>query len=162
MLKSKYLTKTKYFTRKQKAVLNDLFTGRQSVQEVLEKWKVKRLTYHRWHTQEYFAYEFKRLMNMAQCESELVFVRYAADVAAKLVSLTGAEKEEIARKACMDVINHPDRKAKNLVESPKLPEETPEELPPEVASRLLAALVDEENSNVSKNEPRVEETNDGL
>ena len=139
MLKSKYLSK------KQRGVLEDLFSGGLTVQEVLEKWKVTRRTYYRWHAQEFFAAEFKRLMNLTRCESELIFARYAADVAAKLVNLTFAEKDEIARKACMDVINYPNRRAKNHVESKKLPitEPEPEPLPPEVASRLLAALANE-------------------
>jgi hypothetical protein len=144
MLKSKYLPKTKYLTKKQKGVLEDLFSGRLDEEEILEKWKVRRRTYHRWHGQEIFAAEFNRLLKLAQSQSELIFARYTADVAAKLVSLAGTEKEDIARKACMYVINHPDRKGKNLVESPKLPEtEPPVELPPEVASRLLAALARE-------------------
>jgi histone H3/H4 len=145
MLKSKYLTKPKYLTKRQKGVLEDLFSGVLNEQEILEKWKVRRRTYHKWHGQEFFAAEFKRLLKLAQSQSELIFARYAADVAAKLVSLAGTEKEDIARKACMYVINHPDRKGKNLVEIKELPETEPlPELPPEVASRLLAALAGEE------------------
>ena len=109
MLKSKYLTK------KQKGVLEDLFSGSLTVQEVLEKWYVTRRTYFRWHAQEFFAAEFKRLMNLVHSESDLICARYSAQVAMKLVSLTVAEKDEIARKACMNVINHPSRKTKNQI-----------------------------------------------
>jgi len=144
MLKSKYLPKIKYLTKRQKGVLEDLFSGRFNEPEILEKWKVRRRTYHKWYGQEFFAAEFKRLVNIAQHECELIFARYAADVAAKLVSLTAAEKEEIASKACMYVINYPERNLKNHVESKKSPETEPlPDLPPEVASRLLAALADE-------------------
>jgi len=137
MLKSKFLTK------KQKRVLEDLFSTTFTVQEVLEKWKVKKTTYHRWHSQEFFASEYKRLLKLIRSESELIFARYSAEVALKLVSLTAAEKDEIARKACMDVINHPRYKVKKEFIKKPPEEETHEPLPPEVASRLLAALAAE-------------------
>ncbi len=85
MLKSKYLPKTKYLTKRQKGVLEDLFSGGLNEQEILKKWKVRRRTYHKWHGQEIFATEFKRLVNVARSKCELIFARYAADVASKLV-----------------------------------------------------------------------------
>ena len=140
------MLKSQFLTRRQKGVLEDLFSGLLNVQEVLEKWKLRRRTYHRWHTQPFFSAEFKRLLALKQSESELVLAHYSPDVAAKLVTLTGAEKEETARKACADIIiNHPNLKAKNRVESNKPPVEEEElvDIPPEIASRLLAALADE-------------------
>jgi hypothetical protein len=140
-----------HLTRKQKAVLEGLFSGKLNVQEVLEKCKVKWRTYHRWHTQPFFAAEFKRLMTMAQSESELVLARYAADVAAKLVSLTAAEKEETARKACLDVISHPDRRAKNHVETKEQPIEDPlPDLTPELASKMLALMAEDKRARLRK------------
>jgi hypothetical protein len=139
MLKSKYLTK------RQKGVLEDLFSGSLTVQEVLEKWRVTRRTYFRWHAQEFFASEFKRLLSIVHSESELICARYSAEVAMKLVSLTVAEKEEVARKACMAVINHPSRKTINQIVTKNMPapEEPLPEIPPEVQSKLLAFLADD-------------------
>lgn len=144
MVKLNYLTKAQYLTKRQKGVLEDLFSGRFSEEEILEKRKVSRRTYHRWLGQEFFVAEFKRLVKITQHKCELIFARYAAEVASKMVSLAGAEKEEIASKACMYVINYPERNLKKGVESKKPPEEEPlPDLPPEVASRLLAAIADE-------------------
>jgi hypothetical protein len=138
------MLKPKYLTKKQKSVLEDLFSNRLDLQEVLEKWKVKRQTYYKWHAQEYFAAQFNLRLNLAQREPEVIFARYASNVAERLVGLTVSEKAETARKACMDVITHPDRKAKKQSESKTLPvEEPPGPLPQEVASRLFAALADE-------------------
>jgi len=116
MLKSKFLTK------KQKGVLEDLFSGPLTVPEVLEKWKVTRKTYFRWHAQEFFASEFRRLLSIVHSESELICARYSAEVAMKLVSLTVAEKDGVARMACMAVTNHPSRKSKNQIVVKNLPE----------------------------------------
>jgi predicted DNA-binding protein YlxM (UPF0122 family) len=139
------MSKVKYLTRKQKQVIEDLFTGKLDVENVLEKHRVRQRTYCRWHQQENFVAEYNRRLKLSQRRSELIFANWASSVAAKLVNLTDAEKEETARKACMDVINHPDRKDKNQSESKKPPvEEEPKPLPPEIATRLFAALAGEQ------------------
>jgi len=144
-----------YLSKKQKAVLEDLFAGQMVLEEVLAKWKVSRRTYYKWHSQEVFTAEFNRLLNLAQREPEFVFARYASNVAERLVGLTASEKEETARKACMDVITHPDRIAKIKIKNKDNPvEEPPRELPPELASRLLTALTEEKDDCFSKNESK--------
>ena len=130
-------------TKKQKAVLDDLFSGELTTREVFEKWKVSRRTYYRWHNQECFSVEFDRLMALARNEPDLVFARYSSNVAERLVGLTACEKEETSRKACMDIITYPDRKAGYRVKTKEPPKEEPlPELPPELASRLLTTLAD--------------------
>jgi membrane carboxypeptidase/penicillin-binding protein len=154
---------SKYLTKRQRGVLVDLFSGKFTEREVLEKRKVTRRTYHRWHAQEYFAAEYKRLLELVRSESQLVFARYSSDIAMKLVTLAAAEKEETARKACMDVIVNHDNKTKLKGKNDSKPIEEPlPELPPEVASRLLAALAnddddddddDEKDKCLSQNQP---------
>jgi len=135
---------SKYLTENQRGVLADLFSGRFTVQEVLEKRKVTRRTYYRWHAQEYFAAEFKRLLELTRNEYQLIFAHYAPDIAMKLVTLTTADKDETARKACMDVIANHDRKVKHKSENESKPIEEPLiDLSPEVASKMLALLAGE-------------------
>jgi predicted DNA-binding protein YlxM (UPF0122 family) len=153
-MKDLKMLKSKYLTKKQKGVLEDLFLGGLDVQEILEKWKVTRRTYYRWHAQPFFAAEFKRLLDLAHSQCELVLARYAADVAMKLVSLSAAEKEETARKACMDVIVNYDRKIKRKSENEAKPTEEPLiDLPPEVAGKMLALLAGETRSDLSRRSP---------
>jgi predicted DNA-binding protein YlxM (UPF0122 family) len=133
-----------YLTKKQRGVLADLFSGQFTVQEVLGKRKVSRRTYHRWHAQECFAAEFKRLLDLTRNEYKLILARYASDIAMKLVSLTAADKDETARRACIAALANHVRKAgitdddKNQPQDERFPE-----IPPDVASRLLAALANE-------------------
>jgi len=135
-----------YLTEKQRGVLADLFSGKFTVQEVLEKRKVTRRTYYRWHGQEYFAAEFKRLLELSRNEYQLVFAHYAPDIAMKLVSLTTADKDETARKACMDVIANHERKVKHKSENESNAIEEPLiDLSPEVASKMLALLAEEKS-----------------
>ena len=145
------MVKSKYLTGNQRAVLADLFSGKFTVQEVLDKRKVTRRTYYRWHGQECFAAEFKRLLELSRNEYQLVFAHYAPDIAMKLVSLTTADKDETARKACMDVIANHDRKIKHKSENETKPKEEPLiDLSPEVASKMLALLAEEKRGRFVK------------
>lgn len=139
------MSKVKKLYPKQAGVLEDLFAGQLNEEEVLEKWRVRRRTYIRWHTMPNFTAEYKRRLKQAKQEGERIMARYSNTAASKLVELTQSEKEEIARKASSDVINYFRRKPKGRIAGKKEPEE--EKLPdlsPEKASVLLAALANME------------------
>jgi hypothetical protein len=145
------MLQSKYLTGNQRGVLADLFSGKFTVQEVLDKRKVTRRTYYKWHAQPFFAAEFKRLLELSRNEYQLVFAHYAPDIAMKLVSLTAADKDETARKACMDVIANHERKVKhknenesNAIEEPLI------DLSPEVAGKMLALLAEEKRTSDRK------------
>ncbi len=144
------MVQSKYLTRYQRGVLADLFSGKFTVQEVLDKRKVARRTYYKWHGQEYFAAEFKRLLELSRNEYQLVFAHYAPDIAMKLVSLTTADKDETARKACMDVIANHERKVKHKGEDESKPVEPLIDLSPEVAGKMLALLAEEKRGHFVK------------
>lgn len=137
-------------SEQQKGVLEDLFFSTLTVREVLEKWQVDRWVYCKWLTEELFSLEFTRTLELLRLESKLVLARYSSQIAAKMVSLAMEEDSEIARQACMDVITHPDFKDSIADARPDKQEELPP-LPPKLASKLLAALADDEDTN---NEPR--------
>lgn len=130
---------TKEITKKQLSVIDDLFAGELDEQQVFEKHKVDRRIYDRWLTEENFADEFDRRLKSAHRQGELIIARFAAVAAAKLVELTESTNPETARKACLDVINY---LRQNNQPSPaeQTENEQPPDLPPELASRLLAAL----------------------
>jgi hypothetical protein len=133
---------TQTITKKQRAVLEDLFAGEIEEQEVFEKLRISRRTYEKWLANDNFAAEFDRRIKSAHRESELVIARYASIAAMKLINLTESKNEETSRKACLDVIDYLRQKAepvpKDKPENEKLPD-----LSPELADRLLAALAQE-------------------
>ena len=139
------MSKAKYLNKKQSGVLKDLFTGQLDEEEVLEKWKVMRQTYSRWHKTAMFAAEYKRRLKQAKRKSELIIARFAPAAASKLVKLTQSKKEETARKACLDLINYSVRKAKKKSESKEQPkDEQMPDISPEKASRLLDVLYEDD------------------
>jgi hypothetical protein len=141
------MSKVKNISQTQLGVIKDLFAGQLEEEEVLKKWRVRRQTYNRWHTMSNFTSEYKRRLKQAKLEGERIMAKYSNVAASKLVALTQSEKEEIARKASLDVINYFSRKPKSRSSSKSEPEaEKLPDLPPEVASRLLAALAQSKKS----------------
>jgi hypothetical protein len=136
-------------TRRQLAVIEDLFTDKLDEQGVLDKHKVARGLYERWLTDERFLGHLERRMARSVRRSHMILARQVPHAVTRLVELTKLGQGETARKACLDIISM------NVPTSPRPQSETsaasqaiaPEaELSPEVASRLLAALA-KESSN---------------
>jgi hypothetical protein len=129
----------KNLTKRQCAVIEDLFAGLADEREVLAKHKIDRRLYDKWLTDENFTREFDRRLESARRQSDLIIARYATLAASKLALLTESENQETSRKACLDIIGllkGPPEIHRPSDESPA----TSDELPPEIASRLLAAL----------------------
>ena len=99
------MAQRKKLSKKQLAVMEDLFNGGLDEQAVLDKHKVSRNVYDRWLTDGLFVSEFDRRIMSAHRQSAALIARYAPLAAAKLVQLTESEKEETARKACLDIIS---------------------------------------------------------
>ena len=144
------MSEPKKLTKRQSAVIEDLFAGELEEQAVLEKHHVRRHEYERWLADERFTEQVELRIAHAHRQSRMVLARYAATAAAKLVELTHCEKEETARKACLDIIALPTTAGQN----PRA-DEGPDEAPtvpaaggltPELAGRLLAALAGERDA----------------
>ena len=143
------MAKAKQLTKRQLAVLADLFAGELDEQAVLDKYKVSSKLYNRWLADEQFADEFDHRIASAYRQSEFIIARYAPLAAAKLVQLTESDKDETARKACLDIISLPSLVEKRIGQ-PSEPQTAnfdmsghTQQLSEQAASRLLAALAEE-------------------
>ena len=137
------MARRKKLSKKQLAVIDDLFGGELDEQAVLEKHKVNRNIYNRWLADELFVSEFDSRVVSAHRQSVVLIAKYAPLAAAKLVQLTESDKEETARKACMDIISLPALLDKRIVQPGELQTnetQLPQQLTEQAASRLLAAL----------------------
>jgi len=140
------MSKTKQLSKKQLAVIEDLFSGELDEQQVLDKHNVSRNVYNKWLAEERFDDEFSRRIDSAHRQSRLIIAGYAPIAAAKLVQLTESESQETARKACLDIISLPNiaaKKAEQLSKEQKSDEAQGEQFSAETAARLLAALAEE-------------------
>ncbi len=135
---------TQFLSKKQLQLLEDLFTGQMSEQEVLNKYKVSRYIYTRWLNDKNFIEYFYQRIKGFSMQSGLIVSRYAPVAAARLVELTESDKDETARKACLDVILMPnkffgDQKEKENISS-KL------NISDEAVAKVMKILADDEES----------------
>lgn len=141
------MAQRKKLSKKQLAVIDDLFSAELDEQAILEKHKVNRNVYNRWLADGLFVSEFDRRITSAHRQSAALIARYAPLAVAKLVQLTELDKEETARKACMDIISLPALLDKRIVQSGELQTgetQPPQQLTEQTASRLLAVLAQAE------------------
>jgi hypothetical protein len=141
------MSKSKKQNKRQLAVLEDLFTGKLEEAQALQKHHVRPNLFERWLTDERFAKQFEQRIARAQRQSRVILARHAASAATKLVHLMDSKNEETARKACLDLISlHASSGRQGSLDSqPNADEPLPvHSLSAETASRLLAALAEEE------------------
>lgn len=137
------MAQRKKLSKKQLAVIDDLFSAELDEQAILEKHKVSRNVYNRWLADGLFVSEFDRRIMSAHRQSAALIARYAPLAVAKLVQLTELNKEETARKACVDIISLPALLDKRIAPPGELQTtetQPPQQLTEQAASRLLAAL----------------------
>ncbi len=134
------MAKEKNLSKKQLAVLDDLFSGELDEQAALEKYKVSRNQYCKWLADELFAEQFDRRITAAYRQSAALIARYATLAAAKLVQLTESESQETARKACLDIITYHGLPARGNTANEKPTEHHLQTLSPETASKILEVL----------------------
>jgi hypothetical protein len=145
------MVKKRKLSKRQIAVIDEIFRGEVDEQSILDKYKVSRKLYNRWLADETFSAEFDRRIEAAFRQSAILIARYAPLAAAKLVALTESDKEETARKACLDIISsafRPKTQDPGLKTQDNEPlatsDKPPGGLSDETASRLLEALAEEE------------------
>jgi len=142
------LTKsTGWLTPKQLAVIDEMFTGETDVDDILVKHNVSRRQYNKWLGDENFKGEFTRRIEWLNLQSQALIARYASLAAAKLVALTDSEKEEVRRRACLDIISLPRLTAHKQDDTARDGDIEPaENLHPQTASKLLEVLAQEQTS----------------
>lgn len=136
----------KNLNKKQFAVIDELFKGELSEEQICEKYAVTPAKYRKWLTDENFTKEFSRRIEWLNLQSQALIARYSSLAAAKLVELIDSEKDETRRKACLDVLSLTKDENKNQnppLHSQNSQPDAPTELPAQTASKLLAALAQE-------------------
>ena len=89
---------------RQLAVIDDLFGERLEEDQILAKHGLRKSTFKRWLKDALFMERIEQEMVAERIRSQILMAQYSLVAAAKLVELTGAQKEETARKACMSII----------------------------------------------------------
>lgn len=133
--------KTK-LSKKQFDVIEELFLGNLEEHEIIEKYKLTKTLFNRWMADSLFINEMESRIRLARLQGRLLIARYASVAAAKLVQLTEGEKEETARKACVDIISLPIEKTQKEPEGHSKKKCSRQSIAPKLASKLLKVLAE--------------------
>lgn len=125
---------------RQLAVIDDIFSGQLEEAAVLARHKIHRTLYNKWLADERFIAEFDRRIVWLYRQSRALIASYTRLAAAKLVELTGSDKEETARKACLDIITMSPAETEPAAQNAESQQSSGPQLSESMASRLLAAL----------------------
>ena len=140
--------KQKHLTRRQMAVIDELFAGGMDETEVLARHNVSTRLYRAWLADELFADELKFRIDSARRTGELIIARYTPVAAAKLVGLIDSDKDETVRRACLDIMSAA-RQTDAATTDQGDSNEYQADLPPALASKLLAVLAQHEDDPVT-------------
>jgi hypothetical protein len=148
------MPKDKKSLHRQLAVIADFFSGDLSQAQVLTKHRVAEETYRRWQFDTDFTDEMDRRIGTAHRESAALIARVASAAANRLIELMKSPKEEIARRACLNIISIGEKAIKRVAVpgDQKSPEGPP--ISPESASKLLAVLAEAAGASPEDADPR--------
>lgn len=128
-------------TKKMRAFLEDILTNRLSVETAMAKNSVSGELLKRWFSSPVFLQTLAKDTELAAKRADILISQNRITAAEKLVSLTNCDKEETARKACLDIIE--------LTGKPENAEDknTTPVFSPETAEKLLKILANEKQTN---------------
>ncbi|MDD5134934.1 MAG: hypothetical protein PHP01_05940 [Phycisphaerae bacterium] len=131
-------------TKKQSQAIDDLFESGGDEAAVLTKHNIRRKDWQKWQGDNDFKNEITARLESAKRRSRIILAKYLPVAAAKLVHLCGSDKEETARRACLDILELRNKIAAEAnADENEDAQESAEQIDPATASKLLAALADE-------------------
>lgn len=138
----------KQLSKRQLALVEDLFAGELEEQKVLDKYKVSRKLYNRWLAEPAFAELLEQCIKAVHLRSAILVARKAPEAADALFGLIRSDKGETARKACLDIIqmNAPAHSA-DTPDDPSGNANIHSPISDETAGKILAALAEEPDGN---------------
>jgi hypothetical protein len=143
-------------TRQHKLLIDDLFERGLSESQVCEKHGLAMDKLREWCQDDDFRAEVRDRLFTPVSKAWIMLARSATRVAARLIELTESQKEETARKACLDILT-----ALPLWQADVCDDGEELSLPPGVsektASRILEVLAEEEGQldEDAKSEPEI-------
>ena len=146
-MENKKTKRRKQLTKRQMDFINDLFNSGLEESEVLARHKLSLMVYRKWLGEKIFQDELEFRKVLIQRQSELLMAKYSTVATVKLIELLDSGNKETVRKACLDILAANKEKEKSKPDSAKDKDEPEpsEQLSPETASKLLAALAQDKN-----------------
>lgn len=121
--------------------MDELFKGDKDESSILSDNNVSDSVYSTWIEDNEWQVEFQARIEKHQRNAKILIANYQATAAATLIQLTQDEKSNIARLACIDIINI----CKEMSEEKEKP--TKIEISKEAENKILKIFANEKNKN---------------
>lgn len=111
--------------------------------KVLERYEIEPETFDKLLNSPKFILQVSNRIGLSIIRSKLLIAQYAQTATAKLISMTNCEKEETARKACLDVITLATKQSDATIQKEEVSEivnSANQVITDEQASKMLAVL----------------------
>jgi len=96
--------KTQKLSKRQIRVLDGMFEGDLTLNDILKNCRVSQITYYDWLDDSLFMDAFDKRIDSARAVLTSTLAAYSQAALFNLVNLTRSEKTETARKACLDIV----------------------------------------------------------
>ena len=139
--------KTQKLSKRQINVLNAMFSGDLTLNDILKSCRVSQITYYEWLSNSFFMAAFDKRIDSARAVLTSTLAAYSQAALLSLVNLTRSEKTETARKACLDIVKlvqeeKDEQDAKFEIQNVPRLSVGQEVLSPEQSSSILNALAE--------------------
>lgn len=124
---------------RQRRFLNEILDKRVPIDNAIEIVGIDERLLCAWFATPAFLEELARRIEFITKRADMLISQHRLTAVEKLVTLTSCEKEETARKACLDIIELTTEKNTQQQTEP-----TPQ-LSPELAAKLLSIIADSKN-----------------
>jgi hypothetical protein len=136
-------------TWEQRGAARAIFEGVMTDKEICKRWKVSARTLAAWRVEAEFGRYIEALCEAAVVRTRCILSRNGPAAAAKLAELVNSGKNDIARRAAMDLIGHC-LKRPGASEATKEPPSAGEDMTDEEARELLKSLIETDEEQIDK------------
>ena len=128
--------------KRKRLVARAVYEGQLSDSEITEKFRLAPKTLQKWIQEPQFQQYLEQLCDEAERQVRFIVSRWGPLAAMKLVELAGSDKENVARKAAVDMIDRclNQNKIKNKNEPTE--DQPHEEMTEELAKKILQSLAE--------------------
>lgn len=128
--------------------VNEILKG-ESEDETLKRHRIEPEAFDKLLNNPKFVLQVSNRIGLSIIRTKLLIAQYAQTATAKLIQLTDCDKEETARKACLDVITLATKQSEATIQKEKVSQiiedaNTPTELTEDQASKMLALLAEDD------------------
>jgi hypothetical protein len=136
---------TNIITTRQLRAIDEFFAANGDENEVLKNFSISPARWKRWQTQQPFNRAFEAKMSALNRQGQVILLQNTSWVTARLLELCNSPKEEVSRKACLNVLQlNNETIEKNITPETDEPRQT--NLTHEQAAKILAVLSEDMSS----------------